>query len=297
MSFNCVAHNVMLSGPGDVKRHLETIEKVIYDWNRERSVHSSTVLLPRHWSTDSISSFSLGSDGQAEINNQLVDTADIVFAVFHSKLGTATARAVSGTAEEIEKAIDDGTPVHVFFSEEPIPYGHDPDQYQRLMKFRASLQSRGLYRAFTTDDDLRGLVRQHLESDVAAINAPELDEQASAPAGGAKLVARYDYREVTETDNRGRVKTRKKGERIVIRNDGTGTAHNVTLELAPVGEGAAAHLHTQTDGPPTFAAIAPGTEVGVMTALFMGVALQQEATLRWTDDDGTEQSYVHTITL
>lgn len=299
MPFSCAALNVMLAGPGDVRPHLELIERVAYEWNRERTEHSSVILLPRHWSTDSVSSFSLGEGGQAEINKQLVDKADIVFAIFHAKLGTKTPRAVSGTAEEIEKAIADGLTVHVFFSEEPLPYTHDRDQYAALTKFRESLESRGLYRTFVTEDELRGLVRQSLETDVAVFNAPTTESASSGSvAGGAKLSARYDYREVTESDSRGRVRTRKKGEKIVIRNDGDATAHHVTLQIEPRGDGEAPLLFKDGGGEaPTFDAIAPGTEVGVLTALHMGVALTQHVTLTWQDDDGENHTFSHTMTL
>lgn len=286
----------MLAGPGDVRPHLELVERVSYEWNRERSAHSSVVLLPRHWSTDAVSSFSLGMDGQAEINKQLVEKADIVFAIFHARLGTSTPRSLSGTAEEIEQAISGGLPVHVFFSEQPISYGHDASQLAALQKFRASLGQRGLYRTFTTEDDLRGLIRQSLESDVVRLNAPTeaatLDKNEEA-----RLHARYDFREVTETDSRGRVRTRKKNERIVIRNDGEATAYNVTLQIEPRGDGRAPLLHTGDGNPPTFEAIAPNTEVGVTTALFMGVAQTQNVTLHWDDENGNPHEYSHSMTL
>lgn len=296
MAFTSLAVNVMLSGPGDVRPHLDLIEKVIYDWNRERAIHSSVVLLPRHWSTDTVSSFSLGLDGQAEINRQLVDQADIVFAVFHAKLGTPTPRAVSGTAEEVEKAIEDGLPVHVFFSEAPVPHDHDPDQYAALRRFRESLGPRGLYRAFTTEDDLRGFVRQSLEADVAVINADPAETPVTGKQSGAQLTARYDFREVTETDAKGRTRTRKKGERIVVRNDGDRTAYNVTVKLEPVGQGDAPFLHTEDRDLPYFEAIAPGTEVGIITGLHMGVALTQRVILRW-EEEHEPREYSHTLTF
>lgn len=298
MPFTVAALNVMLSGPGDVKPYLDIVETVVLDWNRERSKYSSVVLIPRHWSTDSVSSFSLGSGGQAEINQQLVRDADVVFAIFHANLGTATDRAVSGTAEEIDEAIDNGTFVHVFFCEQSLPYGHDPKQYAKLKAFRTSLEARGLYRAFTTDDELRGLVRQHLESDVASVNAPQASEVEDVPAKGAVLRVRFDYREVTETDSKGRTRTRKKGQRIVVSNEGLGAAHNVTLVFTAEGEGAPLRVHTYNGEVPTFKLITPeGGEVSVPAIVFMGVATNQRATLRWHDDDGEVRSYTQTISL
>lgn len=49
-----------------------------------------------------------GSTGQGQINEQLVDAADIVLAVFDARLGSPTAVAISGTAEEIFRAHDRG---------------------------------------------------------------------------------------------------------------------------------------------------------------------------------------------
>lgn len=298
MPFTVAALNVMLSGPGDVKPYLDTVERVINDWNRERSKYSSVVLIPRHWSTDSVSSFSLGAGGQAEINRQLVKDADVVFAIFHANLGTATDKAVSGTAEEIDEAIDNGTFVHVFFCEQSLPYGHDPGQYAKLKDFRASLEARGLYRAFTTDDELRGLVRQHLESDVASVNAPQASEDEDVPTKGAVLRVRYEFREITETDSRGRTRTRKKGQRIVVSNEGRGAAHDVTLVFTAEGEGEPLHMHTADGQVPTFELITPdGGEVSVPAVVFMGVATNQRATLKWRDDDGEVRSHTQTISL
>jgi hypothetical protein len=63
----------------------------------------------------------VGNRPQAIINAQAVDRADIVVAFFDSRLGTSTGVDVSGTAEEINRAVDMGKPVHVYFSDEPLP--------------------------------------------------------------------------------------------------------------------------------------------------------------------------------
>jgi hypothetical protein len=291
--FNCLALNVMLSGPGDVSVPIETIENVLYDWNRERATSSSIVLLPRHWSTDGVSSFSLGADGQAEINNQLVEQADIIFSVFHARIGSATARSVSGTAEEIDKAIERGIRVHVFFSTAAIPHSHDADQFAALKRFKASLGARGLYREFLTDDDLRGLVRQSLEADIVAFNSAD---QVSTSRDGVRLISRYEYRDVVETDSSGRVQTRKHSQRIVIRNEGGATASDVTLRFDPVSDGSVPILLTQDQSAAHFAAMDPESEVSVPIALPWGTASNQRATLTWFEG-GTRKSRTQTLTF
>lgn len=294
MPFNTLSLNVMLSGPGDVLPHLHVIESVVNDWTRERAQMSGISLIARHWSNSTVSSFSLGQGGQAEINQQLVDEADIVFAVFHSKLGTATATAASGTAEEIDKAIESGHRVHVFFSRQPIPHDHDADQFAALKEFKAALGDRGLYREFATDDELRGLVRAHLEADIPHFEMP-VPESVPTTAG-AQLDGRYDYREVTETDSKGRLKTRKKGERIVIRNSGDATASNVTVELEPIGDGSAPYILTADRASIVFEAIAPNTEVSIPIAMTFGTAQSFKVSFSW-DEKGEPHEFSHTMTM
>lgn len=47
-------------------------------------------------------------DPQLIINNSIIKNADMVIALFGSRLGTPTARATSGTIEEIEEMIKAG---------------------------------------------------------------------------------------------------------------------------------------------------------------------------------------------
>jgi hypothetical protein len=54
---------------------------------------------------------------------------------------------VSGTAEEIDRAIELGKFVHVWFSNEDLPRNADLDQVARLRQFREDLGKRGLLRA------------------------------------------------------------------------------------------------------------------------------------------------------
>ena len=51
---------------------------------------------------------------QSILNRQLVDEADIVVGLFHSRLGQPTSRGASGTAEEIDRSVERGVKVHVF---------------------------------------------------------------------------------------------------------------------------------------------------------------------------------------
>src|SRR6266498_1151382 len=120
LSFDATVLNVLIASPGDTLRERDMIEGVVHAWNRDRSRQSQVVLLPLRWETDAVSQLGRG-DGQSMVNEQLVDEADIVFGVFHSRLGSSTPRAVSGTVEELERGIGRNLHVHLYFSRMQLP--------------------------------------------------------------------------------------------------------------------------------------------------------------------------------
>src|SRR5690606_15199984 len=97
----------------------DSVEQSLHAWNTDRAEAASVILLPRRWESGVVPELT-GEDGQSVINHQLVDGADIIVGVFSQTLGSATPRAASGTAEELQRARDAGKPVHVYFSEMPI---------------------------------------------------------------------------------------------------------------------------------------------------------------------------------
>jgi len=78
--------------------------------------------------------------------------------------------AVSGTAEEIQRAHEAGKPVHVYFSTEPLPRDVDTEQLTALRDFKASLQSQGLLGSYADPTDLGYHVRNAVEQDLAVLN-------------------------------------------------------------------------------------------------------------------------------
>ena len=112
--FEAFVLKVLISAPGDTDDEVAAVKESLHGWNGSRAEAAQVILLPRHWKSDAVPRLGSGS-GQGVINEQLVDDADIVLALFDSRLGQATAAAVSGTAEEIKRAVDAGKHVHVWF--------------------------------------------------------------------------------------------------------------------------------------------------------------------------------------
>jgi hypothetical protein len=131
---------VTLCGPSDVAKEIAFATQVINDWNCQHGEQRGFWVKHQHWSTDSYPDAL--ETGQGAINKQLIDSTDILVAIFWSRIGTATANAESGTVEEIQRAIKRGRKVMVYFSDlEPLPAGAPTDQLNRLWAFRQQLRA------------------------------------------------------------------------------------------------------------------------------------------------------------
>jgi len=202
MSFDAHVLKVLIASPGDTTEERAAVERALHGWNADRSEREQIVLLPRRWETDAVPR--LGASAQGVINEQLVDRADIVLALFDSRLGMATGAAVSGTAEEIERSHEAGKPVHVWFSEEPIPRGADLDQVKALEHFKQTLSPLGLLGSYASPDDLAFKVRQAIESDLDRLDLGAVPRRLPAQQH-AILRARYESEREPNTDSKGKV--------------------------------------------------------------------------------------------
>ena len=242
MTFDAHVLKVLIASPGDTADERDAVERALHAWNGDRAEREQVILLPRRWETNAVPR--LGGSAQSVINEQLVDSADVVLAIFDSRLGMATAEAVSGTAEEIKRADEAGKPVHVWFSEEPIPRDADLGQVEALRQFKATLEPLGLLGAYTSPEDLSFKVRQAIESDVLRLGLGAVRRHAPAE-DHAVLRARYDFEREPRSDSRGRVSYRSRRHRITVSNTGSVAAENVHVELRATEGAHAPWLHTE----------------------------------------------------
>lgn len=182
---------VLIATPGDTGDEVDAIIKSIHSWNGRRAEAEGVILLPRHWKSDAVPL--VNPDGaQSVIDTQLVDSADIVIAVFDSRLGQATEDAVSGTAHEIERTTEAGKPVHVYFSDEPISRNVDPAELTRLNKFREEMQQKGLLGLYADPTDLGYQVREAIEHDLTQMDLGVAALPVAAPVEHAVPRLHYD---------------------------------------------------------------------------------------------------------
>jgi hypothetical protein len=155
---------VLVASPGDALDERAAVQSGVNDWNVRTGRRLGVALLPWLWERHGIPQ--MGGRPQSLINRQALNQADVVVAFFDSRLGTATGVDVSGTAEEISRAEQDGKPVHLYFSAEPLPRDADLGQVAALRDFRTKLSSTGLLGEATDTADLAGQVIRALEADI-----------------------------------------------------------------------------------------------------------------------------------
>jgi hypothetical protein len=114
VAYKATALNVMVASPSDVPQERVIVRDVIAEWNVVHAEDRKTVLMPLGWETHATSE--MGDRPQAIINGQLLKEADLLVAIFWTRIGSPTGAAKSGTVEEIEEHIGAGKPAMIYFS-------------------------------------------------------------------------------------------------------------------------------------------------------------------------------------
>lgn len=161
MSYKASVIEVMIASPSDVPQERRLAREAILDWNSINARHLQIVLMPTGWETHSTPD--TGNSPQSIINGQVLKHADLLIAVFWTRLGTSTGVAASGTVEEIEEHIKAGKPAMIYFSSAPVqPDSIDQDQYAALTEFKKSLGSQSLYQVYDNPIDFEAKLKRHL---------------------------------------------------------------------------------------------------------------------------------------
>lgn len=177
MSYQATVFKVMIASPGDVSAERKVIREMIAEWNNVNADVRRTVLLAIGWETHSAPE--MGDRAQAIINKRILADCDLLVGVFWTRLGTATGDYASGAVEEIEEHLRAGKPAMLYFSNQPVEQGSvDQGQYQRLLEFRSSCQSRGLLEFYSDLSEFRDKLYRQLQ---ITLNSHEYFSMAAAP--------------------------------------------------------------------------------------------------------------------
>jgi len=150
----------MIAGPSDVNAACEVLSEVIADWNAANSRQGEFILEPVHWTTHTYPE--VGTRPQEIIEQQIVDPADVLIAVFWTRLGTPTGVSESGTVEEIERFCQERKPVLLYFCKKDVPHDADLAELQRLRSYQKRISQTSLYREYFSEHELRQMATGHI---------------------------------------------------------------------------------------------------------------------------------------
>lgn len=174
--------NIVIASPGDTKVErkllLGSLERRFRVDNHEN--HCGKRIMVHGWEDLA----SQNGYAQDVINEKIIEKMDFVVAVFKHKLGTPTKdittgnkRSESGTSEELLKALDKSNKNHpiamcFFHSQAPVISLDSPDKEQierewnRLQKFKKSIEEQVIYKPYTDSNDLLAIVLKDIEKNI-----------------------------------------------------------------------------------------------------------------------------------
>lgn len=160
--FQATCYNVMIVSPSDISEEREIAKDVLYRWNELNSRFHNIVFSVLGYDINAHADS--GIHPQESLNHQLLEQADLIIAIFWTKLGTPTTDYSSGSVEEITKHIQQGKKVLIYFSNKQIsPSGFDSKQYQKLQQYKKSIQGNTFYKEFSTDTEFEKILNNDLQ--------------------------------------------------------------------------------------------------------------------------------------
>lgn len=276
MTFTAQVIRVLIASPSDVTNERDAVEATMHRWNAENAEATGTVLMPVRWEVAATAES--GDRPQAIINRQIVDSADILLGVFWTRLGTPTGVADSGSAEEIARSKEQGKPVALYFSTQPVaPESIDLEQLARVKKFKEREQGQGIIGEFSTPADLAPQV-------AAALTRITRERFGTGPQSTVTVqdAPRAHVSATTVAEPPG----------IRLTNDGAGEATAVSITTSePDGDEGWHLLH----GEQAVDFLAPGQSIDHRLMLHMGSPLRVNCFVRWINADGSEGSSRQTL--
>jgi len=166
--------------------YVDKIETIIDEFNHIHGFKRGVIFRSVHWRKDIVGQVTM--DSQASINDQLLQEYDLMIAVIGDRLGQKTARAESGTAEEIELALEKSDAIFggrhvqiIFKTKMDVDINNiDVEQIDKVRKFKESLYKRAIVADFADDADFDGVVSRFLASaanDVEGADAANISGQ------------------------------------------------------------------------------------------------------------------------
>ncbi|GAA0470632.1 hypothetical protein Ade02nite_33810 [Paractinoplanes deccanensis] len=225
--------SVLIASPSDVAAERDALRQTLWEFNDEHAAALQVILLPVLWETHSRAD--LGSHPQDLLDTQIVDSADMVIGIFWTKIGSLLPDGTAATVHELERVVSAGKPGVLCFSNQPVvPSSIDPKQYSAVQDFKSRAQTWGIYREYSSVEQLTDLIKRDLLRTVRERLHLPTPESPQKPAElVADVVAKTRKEQRQKVDSKGRLKIQNY-EYLVFENIGSAVAENVDFDwVAP----------------------------------------------------------------
>jgi hypothetical protein len=286
MAYSVLARRLLISCPGDVPiGDLHLVHNAINRWNGIYGERFGAAIIPISWGTNAAAEF--GEAPQDLLNKQIVDRCDICLALFANRLGTPTASAESGTAEEIERISESGRYVGVLRSRREVDSTQiDPGQLMRLNEYLTRIETKALVLTYANDAELIERVDNILVAAVARDQGRaelQLQQTAQPSMRNAEVWPRAESQE------------RRDGIRdwvLVVANTGNAPAQSVSVrfrdldgsvsswEIVDAGQDSEAYIEV----------LGPHSEARFDLFHGFGDPVQMNCFVSWSDERGVQEN-------
>ncbi|MBQ6432025.1 MAG: hypothetical protein IJJ99_09160 [Oscillospiraceae bacterium] len=172
MAQNVMLYQLFISCPSDIKDEITLIDNAVEEFNEYYARPLGISIKTCHWRKSSYPQS--GGKPQKLLNEQLVDNCDAAVAIFWTRFGSPTEEYASGTEEEIERMLQSGKQVFMYFSDKAIPPSQmDEDGYKQVLAFREKYKDRGIYYTYSSDDEFKKLFFAHLSKHFSTLKRIE----------------------------------------------------------------------------------------------------------------------------
>lgn len=153
MAKKITVYDILISCPSDVSEYVNLLEKQITTFNSFYGRSNDVIVRCSYWMRDTYSEF--GDSPQELVNKQIVDSSDMIVAVFWTRFGTETEHYGSGTEEEIERMLSMKKQVFLYFLDKPVSLSQvDFEQYAKIQQFMEKHKNEGIFFSVPDEDAL-----------------------------------------------------------------------------------------------------------------------------------------------
>lgn len=139
MSYSATVFRIMIASPGDVSKERDATVEAMLDWNSNHAESTALILQPLRWEIDA--PLGIAENAQELIDEHLIEKSDLVIGIFRSTLGRVDETDISYTIGELQKHIQKGKQVILFFGK-PCNFktSAEAKKVQQVLEFKENIK-------------------------------------------------------------------------------------------------------------------------------------------------------------